>query len=194
MGTRPTLVTAAWRRPIDDRGRLVRAPTPSPSLPYAAHRGGFALCRPLQSKGTYEQHKNLGLLILLREWSAAEVAVFQIKGINAMRMFLRLAFAGMGVFAGAAALAGDTESISFTLKNESSAAVTKLYASPASKDDWEKEILGGQTLDPGESGKLTIDDGRKTCMYDLKAEFKDGSSLEKHNINFCELDSYTFTD
>lgn len=108
-------------------------------------------------------------------------------------MLIRTLAAVAAALLATAALA-DSESVTFTLKNETSQAIIELHASPANKDDWEDEILGGETLNPGESGKLTIDDGARTCKYDLKATFKDGEELEKHDLDFCELDTFTYTE
>lgn len=102
-------------------------------------------------------------------------------------MLMRTFIAAAAILFTGAALA-ESESVTFELKNATSQAIVELYASPANKDDWEDEILGGSTLNPGDTGNLTIDDGARTCKYDLKAVFKDGEELEKSNLNFCELE------
>jgi hypothetical protein len=49
-------------------------------------------------------------------------------------------------------------------------------------------------LKPGQSTNVTIPDGRKVCIYDVKAVFDDGDTLEDYKINICELGRYTFTE
>ena len=104
----------------------------------------------------------------------------------------------------AAPAAGDqaaTEKIVFTLKNGTNAPIVEFYVSPPKDDNWGQSLMApGQTLAPGEEGKVTINDGLKDCNYDLKAKFgpaPDGSAGEgeliESNVHICDGTTYTYT-
>jgi hypothetical protein len=92
------------------------------------------------------------------------------------------------------ALAG--EDVQFTLVNGTTYTLVSFFASPVSIDSWENDILGRDTLPPGESVSVIINDGRDVCHYDVRADFSDHTSTVKRNVDFCNLHggSYTFTE
>lgn len=81
---------------------------------------------------------------------------------------------------------------SFRLTNGRSKSIYYFYASPSNVDSWEEDILGSNTLSPDETGRVTIDDGRASCIYDFKAVFADGTSSTHYGIDVCDLSGYTF--
>jgi len=81
-----------------------------------------------------------------------------------------------------------------TIVNKTSVTMTKFYASNVGTRDWEEDILAGDYLKPGQSVDIDIDDGTKACRYDFKAVFKDGESVEKGNVNVCEVGEFSFTE
>lgn len=81
-----------------------------------------------------------------------------------------------------------------TIVNRTSVTMTKFYASSVGTKDWEENILDGDHLKPGESIDIDIDDGTKACRYDFKAVFKDGESVEKGNVNVCQISEFSFTE
>jgi len=104
----------------------------------------------------------------------------------------------------AAPAAGDnaaTEKIVFTLKNGTNAPIVEFYVSPPKDENWGQSLMApGQTLGPGEEGKVTINDGLKDCQYDIKAKFgpaPDGSvgegELIESNVSICDGTTYTYT-
>ncbi len=72
--------------------------------------------------------------------------------------------------------------------------MVSFYASNVSVDDWQEDILGKDTLDPGESVVVDIDDGTGHCEYDFKAVFDDGEALVREDVNVCKIESYTYTE
>jgi hypothetical protein len=86
------------------------------------------------------------------------------------------------------------EDLTFTLHNRSSFVVVEFYASPVDVGDWEEDILGREVLGSGESGRVTIADGRSQCEYDLRFVFDDGDVLDRGGVDLCETESYTLTD
>lgn len=104
----------------------------------------------------------------------------------------------------AAAPAGGEQAhqpIEFTLKNGTNAPITEFYVSPPKDENWGESLMkAGQTLEPGESGKVTINDGLPDCQYDIKAHFgaaPDGSvgegELVESNVHICDGTTYTYT-
>jgi hypothetical protein len=85
------------------------------------------------------------------------------------------------------------EDMAFDFKNASSFVVTELYASPSNVSNWEEDILGRDVLGSGETVRVTIADGRRTCEYDLRIVFDDGDTIED-TTNLCDTGSYTVRD
>lgn len=88
----------------------------------------------------------------------------------------------------APAASAQTESIDFTLTNKTEHVLTALYISLPSTDEWEEDIFGADVLGSGESIDISIDDGLAECVYDIRADFSDGDSVQVAEVNFCELD------
>lgn len=106
--------------------------------------------------------------------------------------------AGTLVFGGLATLlaftaAADAEDLVFTLKNKTSGTLERFYTSPVGTKDWEDDVFGDNTLEPGESMKITIADGRRVCKYDMRFEFAKGSGFEdmEDSQDLCAMGSYT---
>lgn len=59
--------------------------------------------------------------------------------------------------------------VSFDLTNQTSRNIERFFASPANVNSWGQDILGTEVLPPGQKAKITIQDGRKDCMYDFRA-------------------------
>jgi len=88
----------------------------------------------------------------------------------------------------APAAMAQTESVDFTLTNSTRHTLMALYLSLPSSSDWEEDILGNDVLAPRESMDISIDDGLDECVYDIRADFDDGDSVEVRRVDFCELD------
>ena len=71
----------------------------------------------------------------------------------------------------------------FVLHNETGVEIHELYVSPHSSNDWGKDILGQDTLKPGESVKIAFDDRAKDGKWDLKV-----ADANKHTIEWEDLD------
>lgn len=85
------------------------------------------------------------------------------------------------------------DDLTFTLKNGTKSVLTRFYTSPVGVDDWEDDVFGRDVLNPGESIKITIADGRRVCKYDMKFEFDEDSDLDTttDTQDLCEMGSYT---
>ena len=82
----------------------------------------------------------------------------------------------------------ESEAISFTLHNETENVLVALYISTPSADEWEEDIFGEDVLGSGDSIEISIEDGLPDCIYDIRADFDDGESVQVAKVNFCELD------
>ena len=83
---------------------------------------------------------------------------------------------------------------SFALHNKTSHEMTELYVSPTSKDTWGPNVLDG-TIPAGQDGTFTWSkNASDECNWDVKGVFADGSHAEVDNVDFCTVNSVTFTD
>lgn len=115
------------------------------------------------------------------------ITIGRSAAIAAAAAFLALAAAG-------ASHAASGENRHVTIVNHTRHTITEFYASNTGANDWEEDILGKDELARGESIDINIDDGTGKCKFDFKAVFSDGESLEKSNINVCEIESYEYTE
>lgn len=78
--------------------------------------------------------------------------------------------------------------------NHASSSIYYFYASNVDTGVWEEDILGTQTIPPGQSRIVNIDDGTGHCFYDLKAVLADGRKAFRYKFNVCTQASWTVTD
>jgi hypothetical protein len=86
----------------------------------------------------------------------------------------------------------NTQGRVFTLLNRTSSPLIRFYASPSGARNWEADIMNGSVLRPGQSVRVTIADGRQTCLYDIRGDFADGDKVEDYKVNICSIDTYRF--
>jgi hypothetical protein len=98
------------------------------------------------------------------------------------------AVTAMSVAVLATAAQAQTDPIDFTLTNDTEYVLTHLYISLPSTNEWEEDIFGADVLAAGETMQISIDDGLPACVYDIRADFEDGDSIQIGSVNFCELD------
>jgi len=112
-------------------------------------------------------------------------------------MKLHMLAAALLAVAGTACVgSASAEDLVFTLKNGTDSVMTRFYTSPVNVGDWEEDVLGRDVLNPGESVRVTIADGRDVCKYDMRFEFTEDSDLDTttDTQDLCELDEYTITE
>ncbi|MBV6273100.1 hypothetical protein KVP09_09250 [Alcaligenaceae bacterium CGII-47] len=81
-----------------------------------------------------------------------------------------------------------------TVVNKTKSVITAIHASNTGTSDWEEDILGRDTLAPGESVDIDMTDGSGACRFDLKAEFEDGTDVVQENLDVCKVGEFTFTE
>jgi hypothetical protein len=87
-----------------------------------------------------------------------------------------------------------SQSVVFTLLNRTSSPLIRFYASPSGTRSWEEDIMEGSVLRPGQSVRVTIADGRRACLYDIRGDFADGDKVEDYKVNICKIDTYRFVE
>lgn len=91
--------------------------------------------------------------------------------------------------------AASADDLAFTLINKSSAGVSEFYVSHSGTNVWEESLIpDGKVLPSGSQIDVEIADGRRTCEYDIRSVFDDGTDHEEYGLDLCELGSYTYTD
>ncbi len=86
------------------------------------------------------------------------------------------------------------EDLKFTLTNNSSRAIENFYTSPANTADWQEDVLGEDTISPGQSDEVTIADGSTQCVYDMRFVMEDKQEMVESGIDLCKLAEYTLSD
>lgn len=76
--------------------------------------------------------------------------------------------------------------------NKTGRTIWRFYGSNVGTNSWEEDILGSTVLVNGESAVVNFDDGTGYCNFDMKAEFKNGDSVVRNNVNVCTAASVTF--
>jgi len=78
------------------------------------------------------------------------------------------------------------------IANETGRTIWRFYGSRTSTSSWEEDILGSRVLSNGSAINIDFDDGTGACTFDLKAEFRDGSSIVRSDVNVCAVSQVTF--
>lgn len=86
------------------------------------------------------------------------------------------------------------ENVKFDIVNNSARAITNFYTSAADTTDWEEDVLGEDTIGPGETQPITISTDNGQCLYDMRFIMEDKAELIEKGIDVCKLSSYTLSD
>lgn len=109
--------------------------------------------------------------------------------VTQMKTLLRLSLAVLFVVAArGTVLAGDQD---FTLVNATGVEIHALYVSPADKNEWGKDILGKDTLAPGQSAEIKFNPKEEAEEWDLRVEDSKGNSIEWTDLDLTEISKVT---
>lgn len=86
------------------------------------------------------------------------------------------------------------EDLTLDLVNRSSVDLHELYVSAHGANAWGEDILTSDVLKPGETGQVTIADGKDVCNFDLRFITKDGNAIERQGVDLCKMSSLRFND
>lgn len=79
----------------------------------------------------------------------------------------------------------------FTLINKTGVEIHELYVSPHSADDWQEDVLGADTLPPGQSVTIKFSPREKAKLWDVKVVDGEGNSIEWESLNLLEISEVT---
>lgn len=78
--------------------------------------------------------------------------------------------------------------------NNTSTTVYRFYASPNNTNSWGQDRLGRKQIPSGYNSTINLNGAGGGCIFDIRAEFTDGDSLEKYGINVCGGYTITYYD
>lgn len=79
-----------------------------------------------------------------------------------------------------------------TIVNDTGVTMTNFYASNEGSNSWGGDWLGSIVLNHNFNIEFNFDDGSGYCMWDFKANFADGDSVESLGVNVCQETSWTY--
>lgn len=79
----------------------------------------------------------------------------------------------------------------FLLINKTGVEINALYVTPHNSDDWGDDILGADTLAPGENLEISFSPKEKAKLWDLRVEDEDGAFIEWESLNLIKISSVT---
>ena len=80
---------------------------------------------------------------------------------------------------------------SVVLWNRSREVVSEIRLSSVQDEKWGEDLLGDQTLAPGQSFTLTPGSAAG-CRYDVLVKYESGSKAERRNVDFCAVSELVF--
>ena len=102
-----------------------------------------------------------------------------------LRRSLPAALVLLGLAAPAMAQSSDP---SFRINNRSGVTIQEAYVSSAARSDWGPDQLGQNVLHHGQSLTVRLPVGE--CINDIRLVFANGRSLERRNVNTCNITDY----
>ncbi|OSM01761.1 hypothetical protein [Magnetofaba australis] len=75
----------------------------------------------------------------------------------------------------------------FMLVNQTGDPIDQFFASPASSQNWEEDILGRDQLPDMDSVTITFARDTEACLWDFLAVYPDGEEVVWHDINLCNI-------
>lgn len=103
-------------------------------------------------------------------------------------IFVSLALAAVAL----ASTAASAQEKWVRLDNRSTFWIAYVYITPAGTSSWGSDVLGNDSILPGNSRKWNIP--WETCSIDLKAVSMMGFNVERRNVNICGGGVWTLHD
>ena len=95
--------------------------------------------------------------------------------------------------AGRTGQSADGQNRRVRIHNQTGWVLTGLQVTDARREDWRAATLGREAVPTGDSVMVNVDDGAGSCLYVIRAEFSNGQTLERTNVNACQIADYYFT-
>ncbi len=80
------------------------------------------------------------------------------------------------------------------IRNQTSVILYSFRASPSSSNSWGPDRLVSKQVPSGYTTTINLNDAGKGCVFDFRAEFKDGDVLERRGVDVCGGEIITYTD
>ena len=96
-------------------------------------------------------------------------------------MIKKLMGMGMVVALGLLLLPSAALADKIVIENNTGSTLTELYISNADTNSWEEDVLGRDSIGPGDSVEVEL--GRNYMTYDIMAKFSNGEEHIYQNIN-----------
>ena len=109
---------------------------------------------------------------------------------NPLKLVATLAF--VGLISSSLVTSASAANRKVDIINDTGKTMVEFYASNTGTKDWEEDILGRDTLEPGEEFEADINDGTGACVFDFKAVFSDGSSRVREDVDVCKISKFTY--
>ncbi|MEO6301441.1 MAG: hypothetical protein ABIV25_06290 [Paracoccaceae bacterium] len=111
-------------------------------------------------------------------------------------MFSRTAIrmTAAAVLLAASALTAAATDRNVTIHNGTGVTIYRFYSTNSGASKWGGDVMGDSTLPDGSAMNLNFDNKYNYCNFDFRAEFSDGSVLEKDHVNVCEIGDYYYTE
>ena len=103
------------------------------------------------------------------------------------------AFGAFALFAILAPLAAAQGKQDFTLYNRTGMAITEMYVSPASADEWGDDILGIDTLANGDDTTIQFSYRERVAFWDIKLIDENGKEHMRYKFNLLNISEITVT-
>jgi hypothetical protein len=81
----------------------------------------------------------------------------------------------------------------FALINRTGHQINELYVSPPASASWGRDILGEDVIPTGTRRNITLPQGIRLCIFDVRVVYADGTSGEVRGVNLCEVSNVTLT-
>ena len=78
------------------------------------------------------------------------------------------------------------------IHNTTGYAIVHFYSTNSGADRWGHDILGDGYLPDGNYITMNFDNDYGHCLYDFRAEFEDGTVLQRGGVNVCEISDYYY--
>jgi hypothetical protein len=102
---------------------------------------------------------------------------------------LRGTLAALVLLAAGAAQAQDRN---VRIHNDTGVTLYRFYSTNSGSSKWGRDVMGNSTLPSGRYMNLNFDNKQGYCEFDFRAEFEDGSVLQRANVNVCEIADYYY--
>ncbi len=100
-----------------------------------------------------------------------------------------VALALVPTFAATAAMANHMK---VDIHNTTGYSIVHFYSTNSGSSRWGHDILGDGYLPDGNYVTMNFDNAQGYCEFDFRAEFEDGSVLQRSNVNVCDITDYYY--